>query len=157
MLGLLVLVVLAGLSVLVGAGGLGWQRVLGEIVAQLTGGKSPASERESAMIWQLRVSWGVLAGIRWSGAGQVGRRVPRGLPKPARRSVPARCRGRGRDGGDIVVVLLPATPGWVVGPLPLAAFAGALGGVGLSWLLGRSSGGTGTATLLLAGWRWGCS
>ncbi len=35
-------------------------------------------------------------------------------------------------------------------PLPLAAFAGALGGVALSWLLGRSAGG-GTAVLLLAG------
>ncbi|MFD2399470.1 FecCD family ABC transporter permease [Prauserella oleivorans] len=38
-----------------------------------------------------------------------------------------------------------------MGPLPLAAFAGALAGVGLSWLLGRSAGGSGTATLLLAG------
>jgi iron complex transport system permease protein len=35
--------------------------------------------------------------------------------------------------------------------VPPAAFVGALGGVGLSWLLGRSAGGRGTATLLLAG------
>jgi iron complex transport system permease protein len=33
----------------------------------------------------------------------------------------------------------------------VAAFAGALGGVGLSWLTGRADGRTGTATLLLAG------
>lgn len=51
----------------------------------------------------------------------------------------------------MVVVLAPALTSWVVGPLPLAAFAGALGGVGLSSLLGRSAGGSGTATLLLAG------
>ena len=50
----------------------------------------------------------------------------------------------------LVVVAAPASTGWVVDPLPLAAFAGALGGVGLSWLLGRSAGG-GTAVLLLAG------
>ena len=37
--------------------------------------------------------------------------------------------------------------------MPAAAFAGALGGVGLTWLLGRmaSSGAGGTAMLLLAG------
>jgi cobalamin transport system permease protein len=47
----------------------------------------------------------------------------------------------------LMVVLAPAAGDWV----PPAAFAGALGGVGLSWLLGRSAGGTGTPTLLLAG------
>jgi iron complex transport system permease protein len=34
--------------------------------------------------------------------------------------------------------------------VPIAAFAGALGGIGLTWLLGRSTG-TSTATLVLAG------
>jgi iron complex transport system permease protein len=50
----------------------------------------------------------------------------------------------------IVVVAAPSVTGWVVGPLPLAAFAGAIGGVTLTWFLGRSAGG-GTAVLLLAG------
>jgi iron complex transport system permease protein len=53
----------------------------------------------------------------------------------------------------IVVVLFPAlaaVTGGIVGPLPLAAFAGAVGGVALTWALGRSAG-RGTATLVLAG------
>ncbi|MDQ3579220.1 MAG: iron ABC transporter permease, partial [Actinomycetota bacterium] len=50
----------------------------------------------------------------------------------------------------IVVVAAPEAAGWIVGPLPLAAFLGALGGVGLTWLLGRSAG-NGTAVLLLSG------
>jgi iron complex transport system permease protein len=45
---------------------------------------------------------------------------------------------------------LAARTGGIVGPLPLAAFAGAVGGVALTWLLGRSAG-RGTATLVLAG------
>jgi iron complex transport system permease protein len=49
----------------------------------------------------------------------------------------------------LVVVLAPTASAWV----PPGALAGALGGVGLSWLLGRAASGTGTgtATLLLAG------
>jgi iron complex transport system permease protein len=50
----------------------------------------------------------------------------------------------------IVIVADPAAGGSSIGPLPVAAFAGTLGGVGLTWLLGRSAG-HGTAILVLAG------
>jgi iron complex transport system permease protein len=49
-------------------------------------------------------------------------------------------------GATIIVVTAPT---WNIA-LPLAAFAGALGGVGLSWALSQSAGRS-TATLLLAG------
>jgi iron complex transport system permease protein len=59
----LVLIVVAPVAVLLGAGDLGWQRVLGELTAQLTGGRSPLSGREAAIIWQLRVPRVLLAGL----------------------------------------------------------------------------------------------
>jgi iron complex transport system permease protein len=51
-------------------------------------------------------------------------------------------------GATIVVVWIPAGSTLTV---PLAAFAGAIGGVALAYVLGHSAGRGGTATLLLAG------
>ncbi|MEU6644183.1 iron ABC transporter permease [Saccharomonospora sp. NPDC046836] len=133
------------------SGGLGWQRVLAEIVAQLTGGTSPLSEREAAIVWELRLPRVLLAGLvgaALAGAGAAFQGVFRNpLADPYLLGAAA---GAGMA-ATVVVVFAPAVTGWLIGPLPLAAFAGALGGVGLSWLLGRSAGGSGTATLLLAG------
>ncbi|GLY66239.1 FecCD family ABC transporter permease [Amycolatopsis taiwanensis] len=142
---LLVAVLLS--AMLVGAGNLGWQRVLGEIFAQVTGGRSPLSEREAAIVWQLRVPRVLLAGLvgaALAGAGATFQGVFRNpLADPYLLGSAA---GAGMA-ATLVVVLTPSGSAW----LPVAAFAGALGGVGLSWLLGRSAGGPGTATLLLAG------
>ncbi|MEU3272918.1 iron ABC transporter permease [Saccharomonospora sp. NPDC006951] len=150
-LGLLVLVAVAGFALVAGAGELGWQRVLAEIGAQLTGGTSPLSEREAAIVWELRAPRVVLAGLvgaALAGAGAAFQGVFRNpLADPYLLGAAA---GAGMA-ATIVVVLTPAVTTWFIGPLPLAAFAGALGGVGLSYLLGKSAGGTGTATLLLAG------
>jgi iron complex transport system permease protein len=63
LLALVVLVAIMTLSILAGAGNLGWQRVLGEIGAQLTGGRSPLSQREAAIVWQLRAPRVLLAGL----------------------------------------------------------------------------------------------
>lgn len=53
----------------------------------------------------------------------------------------------------MVIVAAPATGLGPLGPLPLAAFAGALGGVGLAYTLGRTAAqaGGGAAALVLAG------
>ncbi len=137
-------------AIVVGSGELGGQRVLAEIVAQATGGVSPLSEREAAIVWQLRAPRVLLAavvGAALAGAGAAFQGVFRNpLAEPYLLGAAA---GAGL-GATTVMVLAPAVTAWVVGPVPLAAFAGALAGVGLSWLLGRSAG-TGTATLLLAG------
>ncbi|WP_106178292.1 FecCD family ABC transporter permease [Prauserella shujinwangii] len=148
---MLVLLGVGVLAVVLGAGDLGAGRVLTEIGAQLTGGVSPLSEREAAIVWELRLPRVLLAGLvgaALAGAGAAFQGVFRNpLADPYLLGAAA---GAGMA-ATIVVVLLPAASSWVVGPLPLAAFAGALGGVGLSWVLGRSAGGSGTATLLLAG------
>jgi iron complex transport system permease protein len=137
LLALVVLVAIMTLSILAGAGNLGWQRVLGEIGAQLTGGRSPLSQREAAIVWQLRAPRVLLAGLvsaALAGSGAAFQGVFRNpLADPYLLGAAA---GAGMA-ATTVMVLLPATTGWVIGPLPLAAFAGALGGVGLSWLLGK--------------------
>lgn len=51
-------------------------------------------------------------------------------------------------GATMVIVLVPGDPGYGV---PLAAFAGAVGGVLLAYALGRTAGRNGAATLVLAG------
>lgn len=149
-----VLVGVALLGLLIGPGELSGDRVLAEIVAQLTGGMSPLSEAEAAIVWQLRmprVLLAALVGAALAGAGAAFQGVFRNpLADPY-------LLGAGAGAGmaaTAVVVFAPAVTAWSIGPLgplPLAAFAGALSGVGLSWALGRSTGGAGTAGLLLAG------
>ncbi|GGI75809.1 ABC transporter permease [Saccharopolyspora subtropica] len=136
------------LSVLLGAAELGWQRVLAEIVAQLTGGVSPLSEREAAILWNLRVPrvvLGVLVGAALAASGAAFQGVFRNpLADPY-------LLGSASGAGLAVTVVMTAAPqAGVTGPVQLAAFAGALGGVGLTWLVGRSAG-RDAATLVLAG------
>jgi iron complex transport system permease protein len=55
-------------------------------------------------------------------------------------------------GATLAVAYLPGREAWAVNPLPLAAFLGALVGVGATYVLGRSRVRTrSTATLILAG------
>jgi iron complex transport system permease protein len=55
-------------------------------------------------------------------------------------------------GATLVIAYAPSTAAWPIEPLPLAAFAGALAGVGLAYALGRSGNRTrSSATLILAG------
>ncbi|MEB3367080.1 FecCD family ABC transporter permease [Saccharopolyspora mangrovi] len=146
--GVLVLVGSVLLSVLLGAAELGWQRVLAEIVAQLTGGVSPLSEREAAILWDLRVprtALGVLVGAALAVSGAAFQGVFRNpLADPY-------LLGSAAGAGLAVTAVITAAPqaGLSI-PVQVAAFAGALGGVGLTWLVGRSAG-RDTATLVLAG------
>jgi iron complex transport system permease protein len=135
-------------AVLLGAAELGWQRVLGELVAQLTGGTSPLTEREAAILWQLRVPrvvLGALVGAALAVSGAAFQGVFRNpLADPYLLGAAA---GAGLA-VTVVITALPAagTSSWV----QLAAFAGAVGGVTLTWLVGRSAG-RDTTTLVLAG------
>ncbi|HEX3785767.1 MAG TPA: iron ABC transporter permease [Pseudonocardiaceae bacterium] len=140
-------------SVLLGAIDLGAGRVLQEIFAQLTGGRSPLTARESAILWELRVPrvvLGALVGGALAAAGAAYQGVFRNpLADPYLLGAAA---GAGLAATIVVVGDAAAGAGaaGTVGSQPIAAFVGALGGVGLTWLLGRSAG-YGTATLVLAG------
>lgn len=142
----LVLLAVILVAVLVGAADLGWQRVLGELWAQLTGGRSPLSEREAAIVWQLRVPRVLLAALVGAALAAAGATFQGVFRNPLADPYLLGSSAGAGMAATLVVVLAPAATGWV----QPAAFAGALGGVWLSWLLGRSAG-SGTATLLLAG------
>ncbi|HEU5474556.1 MAG TPA: iron ABC transporter permease [Actinophytocola sp.] len=146
----LVLVAVMVSATLIGAAGLGWTRVAGELIAQVTGGTSPLSAQEAAIVWQIRVPRVVLAGLVGAALAVAGSAFQGVFRNPL---ADPYLLGAGAGAGmaaTLVVVAAPQTTGWLVDPLPLAAFAGALGGVGLTWLLGSSAGG-GPAVLLLAG------
>ncbi|MGP4020219.1 FecCD family ABC transporter permease [Saccharopolyspora sp. 5N708] len=148
LIGVAVLLVSVLVSVLLGAAELGWQRVLGEIVAQLTGGVSPLSEREAAILWQLRmprVVLGVLVGAALAVSGAAFQGVFR---NPL--ADPYLLGSAAGAGLAATLVISGSTQTGAPVPVQLAAFAGALGGVGLTWLVGRSAG-RDTATLVLAG------
>lgn len=143
---LILLAVMLG-SVLLGAADLGAGRVLGEIWAELTGTLSPLSGRDATILWELRaprVVLGVLVGAALAGAGAAYQGVfGNPLADPYLLGAAA---GAGMT-ATVAVVFWPSSAQWLV---PVAAFAGAVGGVLLTWLLGRSAG-AGTSTLLLAG------
>ncbi|SDC28170.1 FecCD family ABC transporter permease [Actinokineospora iranica] len=148
--GVLALLAAVTVSTLLGAAELGWTRVAREIVAQVTGGVSPLSEREAAIVWQVRLPRVLLAGLVGAALAVSGAAFQGVFRNPLADPYLLGAAAGAGMAATIVVVAAPAAADWVIGPLPLAAFAGALGGVGLTWLLGRSAGG-GTAVLLLSG------
>ena len=137
------LVVVAAGSTLLGAIDLGWQRVLGEFWAQLTGGTSPLSAREEAILWQLRMPRIVLGGLVGAALAVSGAAFQGVFRNPL--ADPYLLGAAAGAGLGATIAVSSGTTAL----LPLAAFVGAVGGVSLTSALGRTAGGT--ATLLLAG------
>jgi len=146
----LALAVVISVSTLLGAANLGWTRVVAEVWAQLTGGTSPLSATEAGIVWEIRLPRVILAGLVGAALAMAGAAFQGVFRNPLADPFLLGAAAGAGMAATIVVVAAPSVTGWVVGPLPLAAFAGAIGGVTLTWLLGRSAGG-GTAVLLLAG------
>lgn len=153
---LVVLSVLAGaviLGILIGPVRLGTGAVLRELADKLPFVRvdSGLTEREAAILWQLRVPRVVLGGfvgglLAIAGAAYQGVfRNP--LADPYLLGAAA---GAGL-GATLAIAYGPDTSGWPVQLLPLAAFAGALAGVLISYALGRAAGGRSATTLILAG------
>jgi iron complex transport system permease protein len=139
---LLILALAMLMSTLVGAASLGWSRVLQEIYAQITGGVSPLSSREAAILWYLRVPRVVLAGLVGAALAISGAAFQGVFRNPLADPFLLGAAAGAGLGATIVVVSAPSVTAWGISPLPLAAFAGALGGVGLSWAISQSASGT---------------
>lgn len=113
---------------------------------------SGMSDRGEAILWEIRmprVVLAVLVGSMLSAAGASYQGVFRNpLADPYLLGAGA---GAGL-GATIAIAYAPATTDWLVDPLPLAAFVGAIGGVALAYVLGYTvrSGRT-AVTLILAG------
>jgi len=108
--------------------------------------------REEAIVWQIRmprVILGVVVGSMLSASGAAYQGVFRNpLADPYLLGAGA---GAGL-GATLAIAYGPNTTGWLVDPLPLAAFVGAVAGVALAYVLGYTvrSGRT-SVTLILAG------
>ncbi len=113
---------------------------------------SGLTDRQQAILWDIRLPRVVLAGLvgatlALAGGGYQGSfRNP--LADPYLLGVAA---GAG-VGATLAIAYLPDATGWPVDPLPVLAFAGALGGVALTYLVGYSvRSGRSSVTLILAG------
>jgi iron complex transport system permease protein len=114
----------------------------------LTGVHSPLDATDDAILWQLRaprVVLGVLVGAMLAAAGAAYQGVFRNpLADPYLLGAAA--------GAGLGATLVIAYGGSASRDLrPLAAFTGAIAGVVIAYAIGRSVGGRGTATLILAG------
>lgn len=113
---------------------------------------SGISDRTEAILWEIRmprVALAVLVGSMLSAAGAGYQGVFRNpLADPYLLGAGA---GAGL-GATIAIAYGPATTGWLIDPLPLAAFVGAIGGVALAYVLGYAvRTGRTSVTLILAG------
>jgi iron complex transport system permease protein len=149
-----VVLVSALLGVLVGAVELSFGAVLAELADRVPGVdvSSGLSEREAAILWELRIPRVVLAGLvggMLAIAGAAFQGVFRNpLADPYLLGVAA---GAGL-GATLAIAYFPEQSQWPVSPLPLAAFAGAVLGVSVTYVLGRSATRAyAAATLILAG------
>ncbi len=147
-------VVSAVLGILVGAVELSIGAVLAELADRIPGVdvSSGLSEREAAILWELRVPRVVLAGLvggMLAMAGAAFQGVFRNpLADPYLLGVAA---GAGL-GATLAIAYLPDQTRWPVSPLPLAAFVGAVLGVAVTYVLGRSAARAhASTTLILAG------
>jgi iron complex transport system permease protein len=148
------LVSAVALGVAIGPVRLGVAAVAGELADRLPliDSSSGLSEQQSAILWQLRMPRVVLAGLvgatlALAGAAYQGVfRNP--LADPYLLGVAA---GAGL-GATLAISYFPNSSGWPIDPLPLAAFLGALLGVAVTYVLGRSRWRSqSTASLILAG------
>lgn len=142
------------LAVLVGPVRLDSVGVIRELVDRLplVDLTSGLSERDATILWELRlprVVLGGLVGATLAMAGATYQGVFRNpLADPYLLGVAA---GAGL-GATLAIAYIPESSVWPVPPLPVAAFAGGLAGVGATYVLGRSGGRTRTTTtLILAG------
>jgi iron complex transport system permease protein len=151
------LLVLAGAvvcGILVGPADLGVGDILRSLADRLpfVSGDDPLSARDQAILWELRmprVVLGLLVGGMLALSGGAYQGVFRNpLADPYLLGVAA---GAGL-GATFAIAYGPDTSGWLVDPLPLAAFVGGIFGVALAYAMGHSlRSGRSAVTLILAG------
>ncbi|MGH3470118.1 MAG: FecCD family ABC transporter permease [Thermocrispum sp.] len=141
------------LGILVGPIGLSPPAVVRELIDRLPflSVSSGLSDQEAAILWELRVPRVALAGVVGAALASSGAAFQGVFRNPLADPFLLGAAAGAGMAATMVVVFAPALTAWAATALPLAAFAGAVGGVALSWLLSTSYGGVSPATLLLAG------
>jgi cobalamin transport system permease protein len=114
--------------------------------------RSGLSARDSAILWQLRMPRVVLGGLVGAMLSLAGAAYQGVFRNPLADPYLLGAAGGAGLGATLAIAYGPDTSSWPIGLIPLAAFAGALVGVGAAYTLGRSAGpGRGATSLILAG------
>lgn len=149
--GVVAVAVAVVLGLTIGAVSLPVGDVIGELFSHvpLIGGKSSLRGPQAAIVTELRlprVVLGLIVGALLASAGACYQGVFRNpLVDPYLLGAAAGA------GLTVTVVIVTASASTGSPALPVAAFAGAIGAVGLSWFVGRAGGRRSAASLLLAG------
>ncbi|HSH21936.1 MAG TPA: iron ABC transporter permease [Candidatus Caenarcaniphilales bacterium] len=148
------LLVAALVGALVGPISLAPAAVLHELLAWLPLLDQPSvlSERERALLWELRVPRVVLAGLVGAMLATAGAAYQGAFRNPLADPYLLGIAAGAGLGATLAFAYLPRDGALLVDPLPLAAFVGGLSAVALTYILGRSGGRTrASTTLILAG------
>ena len=117
----------------------------------LVGTHSGLSSQEVAILWQLRLPRVVLGGLVGAMLALAGAAYQGVFRNPLADPYLLGAAAGAGLGATLAIAYGPDTSGWPVDLLPLAAFAGAAGGVVAAYALGRSGGARTTTTLILSG------
>lgn len=113
---------------------------------------SGLSDQQSAVLWHIRMPRVVLGGLVGATLALCGAAYQGVFRNPLADPYLLGVAAGAGLGATLSIAYLPGAAGWLVDPLPLAAFAGALLGVFATYTLGRAGGRSRTAgTLILAG------
>lgn len=136
-------------GVMVGPAGLDPRDVIGEMVGSgLMGRPSALSDAHRAIIWEIRLPRVVLGGLVGAMLALAGAAYQGVFRNPLADPYLLGAAAGGGLGATAVIVLNGSADSLL---LPLAAFAGALAAVALTYAVGRSIGGRSAVSLILAG------
>ena len=141
------------LAVLVGPVRLGTAGVLAELAGRLplVDVDSGLSERDAAILWQLRLPRVVLGGLVGAMLALAGAAYQGVFRNPLADPYLLGAAAGAGLAATLAIAYGPDTSSWPVDLLPVAAFAGAVAGVVAAYALGRSGGGRTATTLILSG------
>ena len=111
--------------------------------------RSGLSERDSAILWQLRMPRIVLGGLVGAMLALAGAAYQGVFRNPLADPYLLGAAAGAGLGATLAIAYGPDTSSWPIGLIPIAAFAGALLGVLAAYTLGRSGGTGRTATTLI--------
>jgi iron complex transport system permease protein len=153
-LGVAVLLAAAVLGVMVGPVSLDPWSIVREITGRIpfVHVSSGLSDRDAAILWQLRLPRVALAGLVGATLAMGGSAYQGVFRNPLADPYLLGVAAGAGLGATVAVAYLPGRGGWPVDPVPFAAFAGGLVAVALTYLVGRTGTRTRTTvTLILAG------
>lgn len=145
LVGVLAVLLTGIISALSGAAGIGVWAALSDVLARLPGGVGThLSSLDAALLWQIRVPRVVLSAMVGGALGLCGCAYQGAFRNPLVDPYLLGSAAGAGLGATLAIVYLPGVRGWIVNPLPLFAFVGAVAAVALSFAVGHLGSGSGS-------------